>query len=173
MRVKTLANRSWAQLLFSYLNSDTYEMGEQCWGMHRIESASINLQISSMWHSSFTHYTALNTIIQRGRGEKRKALVVMLPGSKIVQIVLSPARHNSIFTVSALSVDSIQSGTFWFCRLRCPLASLAFSSDAAYMPFLSVVKKWHGCAVVQHLQNTYEDSFPCAEAVSFCLHTVL
>lgn len=49
------------------------QMGEQRWGMHSMESASINLLIYSMWHSSYvpTHYSALNTIIQRGE-EKEK-----------------------------------------------------------------------------------------------------
>lgn len=70
------------------------------------ESASVNLLIYSMWQNSPvfipTHYTARNTVIQKGGGGP-----VMLPVFKIVQIVLRPARHNSIFTVLACIFYSV------------------------------------------------------------------
>ena len=93
---KTEAEQRSFSLLPSSSISDTYQMGAQCWGMHGVESASINLQISSMWRSSCLPsslpITPCSIRLFREEGGERKALVVMLPGSKIVQIVLKPSQ---------------------------------------------------------------------------------
>lgn len=44
----------------------------------------------------------------------------MLPGTNFIQIVLSPARHNSIFTVLACLWIQFSLEHFFFCPLLCP-----------------------------------------------------
>lgn len=100
------------------------QIGEQWRGMHRMESALINLQISSMWCSSCHRPYSLH-FSQYDYSEKRrktKELVVMLPGTYFIQIVLSPARHNSIFTVLACLWIQFSLEHF-FSALCCVLAN--------------------------------------------------
>lgn len=73
----------------------------------------------------------------------------MLPVFKIVQIVLRPARHNSIFTVLACGSYSVLH--ILILHLLSLLAKLAFCFaffDTSYISRLSIVKRHHGGTVV-------------------------
>lgn len=100
------------------------QMGEQRWGMHSMESASINLLIYSMWHPSClrTYPLPCSQYDYSERKGKRKALVVMLPGSKNCPNSSQACQTQQHIHSLGLSVDSIPSGTFWFCLLLCPFS---------------------------------------------------
>lgn len=121
---KTPQNRSWAVgfLTAAFALHQWYILSkcwEQCWGMHRMESASINLQISSMWHSSCLRPCPLQCSqydYSERRGKKKSiscnaASVQNCPNSS------QPCQTQQHIHSLGLSVDSIQSGTFWFCLL--------------------------------------------------------
>lgn len=115
------------------------------------ESASVNLLIYSMWQNSPvfipTHYTARNTVIQKGGGGP-----VMLPVFKIVQIVLRPARHNSIFTVLACIFYSVLHILILYLLSLLAKLAFCFALLCIFWHFLHIslvycqeTPRWHRC----------------------------
>lgn len=98
------------------------QIGEQCRGMHRMESALINLQISSMWRSSYhcpysLHFSRYD---YSERTRKNQRISCNAARDQLYTNSSQPCKTQQHIHSVGLSVDSIQSGTFFFCPLLCP-----------------------------------------------------
>lgn len=142
-----------------------------------MESAWISLQISSMRCSS-CHRPRSFHFCQCDYSERRrknKELVVMLPGTKFIQGDLSPARHNSIFTVLACLWIQFSLEHSLFPVFCCVLALLAFCSEAAYMSVQSFVNRCYGRTVVllhrlQAYINTVQELILCVSSLFYTFY---